>query len=264
MREPDTGDEAPTYDRQVDMWSIGMVAYLTLTSRFPFDASTEADLCSQIVEARSVSIARPPTRRRDVLTHGRALGMGMSRFDKLSSQWRVLPAQARDFISRLLVVNPAERMTAEAALLHPWLARGGDTEPARRPSAAMQEAPGRRTSTTPAAAAPARRTSTVPGAPLEAAGSKESSRRSSAAALPPLGPQDAARRPSTTPSVQEEARRTSTQDLAARKGGPTDSLELERRASTAAAAQPTQSAPTSARPSRSGTPTLPAAKPSSS
>ena len=167
-------------------------------------------------------------------TRGRALRV--DRFDKLSSQWRALPAPARDFISKLLVVNPAERMTAEAALLHPWLVRGGDAEQARRPSAAMPEAPGRRTSTTTSAPAPgagSRRTSTaVP----EASGAKESS-----------------------------SRRASTQDVAARKGGP---AELERRASTTAAAvaaQPTQSAPTSARPSRSGTPTtLPAAKPSSS
>ena len=32
----------------------------------------------------------------------------------------------------MLMVNPAERMTAEAALLHPWLVRGGDAEQAAR------------------------------------------------------------------------------------------------------------------------------------
>ena len=34
-----------------------------------------------------------------------------------------LPAEAKDFISRLLVVDPKERMSAEMALAHPWLRR---------------------------------------------------------------------------------------------------------------------------------------------
>ena len=34
-----------------------------------------------------------------------------------------LPAEAKDFISRLLVVDQKERMSAETALAHPWLRR---------------------------------------------------------------------------------------------------------------------------------------------
>lgn len=34
-----------------------------------------------------------------------------------------VPSDAKDFISKLLVVDPAQRMSAEQALAHPWLRR---------------------------------------------------------------------------------------------------------------------------------------------
>lgn len=34
-----------------------------------------------------------------------------------------LPAEAKDFISKLLVVNSEKRMSADQALTHPWLRR---------------------------------------------------------------------------------------------------------------------------------------------
>ena len=37
--------------------------------------------------------------------------------------WRVLPEPVRDFVAQLLTVDPKERLTADAALEHPWLAR---------------------------------------------------------------------------------------------------------------------------------------------
>ena len=36
--------------------------------------------------------------------------------------WDNISDAAKDFISRLLVVNPAKRMTADDALRHPWIA----------------------------------------------------------------------------------------------------------------------------------------------
>ena len=40
---------------------------------------------------------------------------------------------SQDFIRRLLVYNPAKRMTAEQALKHPWLQRAKHAEAAATP-----------------------------------------------------------------------------------------------------------------------------------
>ena len=126
------GDEMPTYDRQVDMWSIGTITYLTLTARFPFEATSETELRTRISEARyggglaargfarGLALTPPLSWPKEDVHRAARLA---HRYDKQSPHWRALPAQAKDFISRLLVVNPEERMTAEDALAHPWIAR---------------------------------------------------------------------------------------------------------------------------------------------
>lgn len=82
------------YTEACDMWAIGVIAYVVLTGCFPFDGSTEAlgqkilagDYCTPNLDIRGIS------------------------------------QPARDFIARLLVVDPARRMTARQCLEHPWLA----------------------------------------------------------------------------------------------------------------------------------------------
>ena len=38
-----------------------------------------------------------------------------------SPDWDAISNNAKDFISKLLVVNPTKRMTADDAMKHPWL-----------------------------------------------------------------------------------------------------------------------------------------------
>ena len=51
------------YNREVDLWCIGILAYILTTSTFPFDGRTQQDLLQNIVNARSVE-ARVGRRRR--------------------------------------------------------------------------------------------------------------------------------------------------------------------------------------------------------
>jgi calcium/calmodulin-dependent protein kinase I len=37
------------YDKKVDMWSIGIIAYLMLTGKFPFDDLKEQEIVRQIL-----------------------------------------------------------------------------------------------------------------------------------------------------------------------------------------------------------------------
>lgn len=82
------------YATQVDMWGVGIIAYMCLLGYPPF-----ADESKQVLFAR------------------------ISKADYTIDQqdWSNISRLAKRFISSLLHVDPVVRMTAEEALDHPWL-----------------------------------------------------------------------------------------------------------------------------------------------
>jgi len=86
---------AGSYDRACDLWSVGVVAYTLLAGRPPFHGPTN-----------------------DAIFDGIRAG----RYRMEGAPWRGVSAPARDFVRRLLATKPGRRMTAAAALEHPWLA----------------------------------------------------------------------------------------------------------------------------------------------
>jgi len=82
------------YDNEVDIWSIGVITYVLLCGFTPFYGDNQRQLFERILHAK---------------------------FDYPSPEWDDVTATAKDFVSKLLVVNPAERLTAEQALKHPWI-----------------------------------------------------------------------------------------------------------------------------------------------
>jgi len=82
------------YDNEVDIWSIGVITYVLLCGFTPFYGDNQRQLFERILHAK---------------------------FDYPSPEWDDVSATAKDFVSKLLVVNPAERLTAEQALTHPWI-----------------------------------------------------------------------------------------------------------------------------------------------
>ena len=82
------------YNREVDMWCIGILAYILTTATFPFDGRTQQDLLQNIVNAR---------------------------FNTSVPAWQEMEPAARDFIKRLLQVDPQKRLTSKEALEHPWI-----------------------------------------------------------------------------------------------------------------------------------------------
>ena len=86
-----------TFGTESDCWSLGVATYILLCGRAPFEGPTERDILARItLDARPPDYSAPP--------------------------WPSLSAQARDFVGRLLCRDPRQRMTAAAALSHPWLA----------------------------------------------------------------------------------------------------------------------------------------------
>jgi calcium/calmodulin-dependent protein kinase I len=82
------------YDQAVDLWSIGVTTYIVLSGNFPFYGKEERDLFDKIL-------------RVDYSFSG--------------SEWDDVSEEAKDFISKLLVLDPKKRLTTEQCLNHPWL-----------------------------------------------------------------------------------------------------------------------------------------------
>lgn len=81
--------KSESYSKAVDMWSIGVVTYVLMCGYMPFDE-----------------------------THGVKTRWAL---DFPKSEWDYISADARNFVTRLLTVDPKKRMTAEGALKHTWL-----------------------------------------------------------------------------------------------------------------------------------------------
>lgn len=82
------------YGKEVDLWSLGIITYILLGGYPPFNANNESELIKEVIKGA---------------------------FEFHSPDWDEVPPVAKDFINRLLKVNPKERMSVEMALTHPWL-----------------------------------------------------------------------------------------------------------------------------------------------
>jgi len=83
-------------DQSVDIWSVGIVAYMMLSGFHPFDHSAKAN---QNIMNRIIS----------------------GKFDFPSPQWDAVPKHCKDFIRRCLVVDPKSRPSVAELLKHPWI-----------------------------------------------------------------------------------------------------------------------------------------------
>ncbi|XP_043572580.1 calcium/calmodulin-dependent protein kinase type 1-like [Chiloscyllium plagiosum] len=90
---PEVLDQKP-YDKAVDCWSIGVIAYILLCGYPPFYEETETKLFARISNADY-------------------------EFD--SPFWDDISEQAKSFVRHLLEKDPKKRFTCEQALRHPWI-----------------------------------------------------------------------------------------------------------------------------------------------
>jgi len=82
------------YGKEVDLWSIGVIAYFLLAGFPPFMGDTLPEIVEQILNAD---------------------------YDFPEPYWDNVSDSAKDFISKLLVTDKTQRMTSELALDHPWI-----------------------------------------------------------------------------------------------------------------------------------------------
>ena len=82
-----------SYGKECDLWSCGVITFFLLTRGMPFNANTDKEIFRKILSGQFSY-----------------------------SQWaKNISEEAKDFIDKLLVVNPKYRMTAKQALAHSWI-----------------------------------------------------------------------------------------------------------------------------------------------
>lgn len=85
------------YGTQADVWSLGVITYILLCGYPPYSLLPNATFAEEL----RVVTAAPPT------------------FEP--EDWGPISRHARDFVLRMLVVDPARRWTAARLLTHPWM-----------------------------------------------------------------------------------------------------------------------------------------------
>ena len=92
---PEVRDRNVMYTSKCDMWSLGAVAFKVLSGHYPFQDANRDRVLEKIRN-------------------------GTYCFDK-DRGWNGIPENARDFVRKLLRVEPSERMTARETLRHPFI-----------------------------------------------------------------------------------------------------------------------------------------------
>jgi serine/threonine protein kinase len=82
------------YDQQSDMWSVGCIIFLLLSGNLPFMGRSQKELFRKIVAGK---------------------------YEFKPEDWDSVSDDAKDLVTRLLVLDPDKRMTAAEAVRHPWL-----------------------------------------------------------------------------------------------------------------------------------------------
>jgi len=95
-----------SYDRSVDMWSIGVIVYILLCGYPPFYADNAPALFKKIMDVK---------------------------YDFDDPSWDEVSEEAKDLIRHLLVKNPEDRYTAIQCKKHPWVMGEGVSDAALKP-----------------------------------------------------------------------------------------------------------------------------------
>jgi calcium-dependent protein kinase len=86
-----------SYNEKCDLWSCGVIMYILISGEPPFnDPRADNDAIMKKVE--------------------------LGKYDLEHGVWKSVSKEAKDLIKKLLTYDPAERIGAEQALQHPWIA----------------------------------------------------------------------------------------------------------------------------------------------
>lgn len=106
-------DDAGPYDKRCDLWSLGVVVYMLLCGYPPFCGSCGED-CGW---AQGGSCVECQNNLFSNIQEGK--------FSFPERDWAMVDPQAKDLVTKLLVKDPKQRLSAQMILDHPWIINGG-------------------------------------------------------------------------------------------------------------------------------------------
>jgi len=89
------------YDNKVDVWSLGVITFMLLSSSMPFFGKDRVQVIKRILKAK---------------------------YKFSSKRWRQISSAAKSFVEKLLVSNPETRPTADEVQHIPWLSESFDDD----------------------------------------------------------------------------------------------------------------------------------------
>lgn len=104
------------YGPEADVWSVGVVVFLMLAGRLPFDGATDRQIIKAVLDSEP---------------------------DFDHPAWDGISTAAKDCVARMLVKDPRQRATVQQLLAHPWLvncvrssccSNAGEAEPGAGPA----------------------------------------------------------------------------------------------------------------------------------
>jgi len=87
------------HGQKADMWSFGVISFMLISGECPFYASSCDGFTREVIQSCIKEFT----------------------FERDTSLWEKVSPEAQDFVERLLVRDPSQRMGAREALAHPWI-----------------------------------------------------------------------------------------------------------------------------------------------
>ena len=106
-------DDAGPYDKRCDLWSLGVVIYILLCGYPPFCGSCGED-CGWAQGGSCIDC------QNNLFSN-----IQEGKFSFPERDWNMVDPLAKDLVTKLLVKNPKERLSADMILEHPWVKNGG-------------------------------------------------------------------------------------------------------------------------------------------
>jgi len=93
------------YGKETDVWSVGVIMFLLLRGKLPFDGEDREDIIDQTIHANLRELMRGDIK------------------------WSRLSGEAQDLMYQMLEKEPSRRISARAILRHPWMERWRHSPP---------------------------------------------------------------------------------------------------------------------------------------
>ena len=126
------------YTKQADLWSIGVIAYMLMSSQMPFYGRKQSHIIEQIMKGyvpvfcmlwwiHVLNAQLDPTRQ-CCISHTHSCWFNVvyairRQYEFKGRRWKRISKQGRAFVEDLLVVDPNDRATSDEAMKAIWLNR---------------------------------------------------------------------------------------------------------------------------------------------